>query len=85
MDSCYEYIPQLWYRGTVGTVGTCWYRGTSKYRYLRSCGTYGTYGTYGTAVPVPSKSITRRPDIARVVILLDLVLLVFSVVVFYRF
>ena len=51
----------------------------------RSCGTYGTYGTYGTAVPVPSKSITRRPDIARVVILLDLVLLVFSVVIFYRF
>ena len=36
-------------------------------------------------IPVPSKSITRRPDIARVVILLDLVLLVFSVVVFYRF
>ena len=40
----------------------------------------GTYGTVG-----PSKSITCRPDIARVVILLDLVLLVFSVVVFYRF
>ena len=79
MDSCYEYIPQLWYRRYRR------YRGTSKYRYLRSCGTYGTYGTYGTAVPVPSKSITRRPDIARVVILLDLVLLVFSVVVFYRF
>jgi len=42
------------------------------------------YRRYRTTVG-PSKSITCRPDIARVVILLDLVLLVFSVVVFYRF
>ena len=51
--------------------------------------TPAAFGSYGAGIYIPKLGLVpkHRPDIARasVVILLDLVLLVFSVVVFYRF